>query len=255
MGRLGIHPGEHDHMATLEDAQWLADALAFDHDAPVGLQPAYRGTWANAMPLDPDGLPKMQPVRPLAEIESKSYWDNVGMAYGAAAEARFGDPIMLRYEDEPDAPRTDFSERFAGREELVSMYAMAARQADVLSEYLCLYRILEAGDGGNGKRFAASHLSAIPAADFGCLPVVYGIFDQHIVWTNAFALYRLRARVELLRLDHEGVTDVPGYLYAIPYSLAHGKADVLVSGHGHPFAKVARSLPIVKLLARLAVEP
>src|SRR5438445_738386 len=82
-------------------------------------------------------------------------WDSLTAVYGSAAELRFNGSYVIRYGGEDPAPVTDFIHRFIGREELVSMYAMAARQADQLSEYLCLYRILEAADQRNGKIFAA----------------------------------------------------------------------------------------------------
>lgn len=44
------------------------------------------------------------------------------------------------------------------------------------------------------------------------------------------------------------------YLYSIRNSLAHGKTGVLMGGHGSGFERAARALPVVKLLARVAVE-
>jgi hypothetical protein len=37
------------------------------------------------------------------------------------------------------------------------MYAIAARQADLLAEYLCLYRVLEGADGQNGTVSAGKY--------------------------------------------------------------------------------------------------
>ena len=44
MGTLGILPAPGDPVATLSDALWLADVVAFDHDAPVGVSPAGRAS-------------------------------------------------------------------------------------------------------------------------------------------------------------------------------------------------------------------
>jgi hypothetical protein len=74
---------------------------------------------------------------------------------------------------------------------------------------------------------------------------------------NAFAVYRRRARLRLRTLTAEGVTappEVARYLRELRNALAHGKHGVLVGDYGSQLAEVAEALPIVKLLARLAVE-
>jgi len=252
MGTMGILPMPGEPVATLSDALWLADVLAFDHDAPVGVSPAWEGEWPDMNPKDTRAVPASQPVHPFDDQLLHWYWDHLNAAYGAAAELRFNDSYVLRYDpDDIHAPSTRFSERFRGREEIVSLYAMAARQADLLSEYLCLYRVLEAVDGGNGKRFAATTLDRLADHDFGQLMVV----EPHETYedgTNAFEVYRERA---LRELDDLQAADVPAYLYGIRNSLAHGKKDVLVPRAGDQFVAAVRALPIVKLLARIAVEP
>jgi len=44
---------------------------------------------------------------------------------------------------------------------------MAARQPDPPSEYLCMYRVLQAADKTNGTAFAAANLPLINSHDFG----------------------------------------------------------------------------------------
>jgi hypothetical protein len=238
--------------ATVDDAMWLADVIAFDHDAPVGIHPASGGP--GAPPKDPDGLPQTQPVHPYADDLTTWYWDDISRAQGAAAELRFNDSYVLRYEDdEPRAPRRDFSTRFDGREQLVSMYAMAARQADPLSEYLCLYRILEAADSANGMRYAADLLPTFLAHDYGDLVIVDSIWAEAM--THVFEAYKFRAKMELATLQAQGVDDVPEHLYRIRNSLAHGRTDVLTGSFGSSYNAALRALPIIKLLARTVVEP
>jgi hypothetical protein len=254
-GTLGILPAPGDPVATIDDALWLADALAFDHDAPVGISPAWSGVYP-APPKDSAGIPPFQPVQPLGgDAFSLSYWQSLSVAYNAAAELRFNGSYVIRYEGDDPAPDTNFAHRFSGREELVSMYAMAARQADLLSEYLCLYRILEAADGRNGKSYAREALPRLDDHDFGILRVISpNPWDRSETAANAFAVYKERAVEELTNLATGGVADVPRYLYKIRNSLAHGKTDVLAHGRGEAFQDAARALPIVKLLARMAVE-
>lgn len=256
MGTLGILPSPtRTAVATLDDALWLADVLAFDHDAPVGVQPAMDGVWPDAKPKDANAVPPSQPVQPNAIMDAFLHWSTLNQAYGVAAELRFNGSYVIRYDDDDaDAPGTDFSVRFGEREELVALYAMAARQVDVLSEYLCLYRVLEAADARNGMTFSGQALPGLLGRDFGDLRVV-GPDNEYATGLNAFDEYRDRARAELASLDAEGVGDIPGYLYGMRNSLAHGKTNTLHLRSGDRFGRAVRALPIVKLLARLAVEP
>ena len=145
---------DNDAPSTIEDARWLADALAFDHDAPVGISPAFDGVWPDARPKDPAAHPAIEPVEPFGTAMTLHYWTSINQGYAAAAELRFNGSYVIRYDGEKDAPSTDFSCRFTGRKEWVGLYAMAARQPDPLAEYLCLYRVLEAMDKTNGKACA-----------------------------------------------------------------------------------------------------
>lgn len=183
------------------------------------------------------------------------YFDDLLKVFYAAAEIRFGESYCVRYglaEDRP--PSTDFRTRFADRQHLVSLYAMAARQADVLSEYLCLYRLLEARDSSNGKTFTAENLASLGSHDFGVLRVYRSLEDDD--WVNAFEVYRTRAKREMARLQRGGITtptQVASHLYAIRNSLAHGRSSVRVSDFDATVREVSRALSMVKLLARLAV--
>jgi len=250
MSSLGILPMEEDGpLATLEDAVWLADCLAFDHDAPVGVRPSAMNTEVRA---------PYEPVHPMPGTDSAHwYFDDVGQAFSATAEVRFGDSYCLRYDDEDDsAPRTDFTKRFAGLEQHLALYAMAARQADILAEYLCLYRVLEAADGGNGVEFASGQISSVLSHDFGVLQVMPLL--ELDAPTNAFEVYRDRAALGLEALRSRGLAsdrEIGEHLYAIRNSLAHGRRATRVGDFGTSVEEVARALPIVKLLARIVIEP
>jgi hypothetical protein len=249
-------------LATFEDAQWTADAMAFDHDAPVSVQPAmYGSVWdGDSRPRDANVVSPIQPVDGTLQLTPDRYWGELSAVYDSVVELRFHGCYGMRYIEEPwdwypesevtYHPTTEFRDRFGGREQLVTLYAMATRQADALSEYLCLYRVLESADGSNGKHFAQEHIGEILRRDFGELRV-FGIDSES--WTNAFRLYQHRARLEVGRLQADEV-DIPSYLYSLRNSLAHGKHNTLTSGNLGEVERVGRALPMVKLLARLAVE-
>lgn len=236
--------------AGLADASWIADCIAFDHDAPVGILPWFSNRQARY---------PAPPVVPWpGEDADHWYFRHVQLAHAAAVELRFGGSYCLRYEPEDDrSPGTDFARRFAGREGLLALYAMASRQADVLAEYLCLYRVLEGADGGKGMAFAAANLGRVLTHDYGVLPV-FPDTAGHGKFVDAFDVYRRRASSHLRGLARRGVmnpADVASYLYGIRNSLAHGKAGVRTADYGNGLRDVAGALPVVKLLARLAVEP
>jgi len=258
MGMLGILPMTPGGAGvSLEEALWLADALAFDHDAPIGVSPAVNGVFPNSDPKDPDADPPFQAIHPLADEWALFYWQSLNAAYGQAAELRFNGSYVIRYGDDGEGPSTDFSTRFSGREELVSLYAMAARQPDVLSEYLCLYRVLEAADQQNGKTSTTNLLPHLLRADFGELRVV-GLDLRYDNAPNAFEIYRERAESELNRLAGVGIRDIPAHLYGLRNGLAHGKpgsADIITGSDNDGLWLAARALPILKLLARLAIDP
>jgi hypothetical protein len=202
--------------ATVDDARWLADVFAFDHDAPIGIWPAMDGQDPPS-PIDPAASPQVQPVHPLEGSWTRWYWEHLQMAYGAAAENRFNGSCVLRYDpDDEESPSTDFTARFAGREELVGLYAMAARQVDPLSEYLCLYRLLEAADKKNGKTFIAKNLGGLQTKPFGDLRVIPDeLGAEYDDAPNAFEVYRERATAEIDRLTAAG-THIAGHLYKHP---------------------------------------
>lgn len=260
MGRLGIFPlGDGEPNPDLADALWLADAFAFDHDAPIGVLPTLKDVEAK----DPEAVPPLQPIEPYDGPLVTFYWKSLEIAYTAAADLRFGNSYAIRYECDSTDPGTNFRDRFRGRETRLAMYATAARQADVLAEYLCLYRILEDADlalkppgKGNGKAFAACTLPTLLDRDFGDLGVVGDDMagDGSVRWINAFEVYTGRARAELERLRAEGIDGVSAYLYRIRNRLAHGKRDIIAGAASGGFQDAARALPIVKLLARVAVE-
>src|SRR6266567_3042623 len=112
-GMLGVLPRlDGDPVATLDDALWLADAFAFDHDAPIGVRPAVTGVWPDVEPKDEAAIPPTQPVEPLEGPLVVFYWESLSTAYAAAAELRFNASYAIRYNDAdlPD-PGTNFSDR------------------------------------------------------------------------------------------------------------------------------------------------
>lgn len=258
-----LHPAGPD--PTYEDAQWIADAMAFDHDAPIGVQPAVTGSaWdPGSRIVDQTIRNPNPPIHPLFEAQRDRYWVALSEAHEVAAELRFNGTFAFRYEladgyrwrtagsqRASETVSTAFELRFGERRNMLAMYAMAARQADVMSEYLCLYRVLEAADGKNGMTFTKQYPEILDT-DFGELAIYDPVVEGESI--NAFDVYKRRAGLELASLNADNV-DVPQYLYELRNGLAHGKRKLLTSGNLGALESIARAVPIVKLLARLAIE-
>ncbi|MEZ4282296.1 MAG: hypothetical protein R3F21_22050 [Myxococcota bacterium] len=248
--------------AELADAIWLSEVMSFDHDAPFLVKPVYE--------VDPDaGTGEYELYRrreraesqdlPLApilgsdmKIDRHMYWQTMGEVAGAISDLRFGGNFALRYENGTGSPSTDFSCRLGEKREALSLYAMATRQFDPLSEYLCLYRVLEAADGQNGKAFSRANLRLLQRINFGTLLVDEPGSPRPAV--NAFEIYRERALRHVDALKRAAVIDIPAYLYDLRNRIAHGKYGTIRSIGDPAVSGVVAAIPIVKLLARIFVE-
>jgi hypothetical protein len=242
---LGAFPLDGGEPASLEDVLFLANCLAFDHDLPIMVAPS-RDNPASHAPL-------IAPIAPEpGQDPGRFYWSGLGEALGMAAAMRVGaGSVYLRY-DENHEHLAQFSERFADRLEPLGLYAMAARQVDALTEYLCLWRVLEWGDATNGKAFAEGHLGDLAAHAFGdCL-----VLDTSHRTVDAFETYRTRAlsRISSLRTAGKTDADIAAHLYANRNAIAHGRVGTLLHDFGDSMAGLGADLPIVKLLARMVVE-
>ncbi|MFJ4031489.1 methylamine utilization protein MauJ [Streptomyces griseoluteus] len=234
---------------TLETPSWeeirfLADCICYDHDSPTLVAQLLEGP---AAPYEPIGMKRSWLP---AEQQYQQVLEEVARH---AHEVRYSDALRMRYADEEsEDPLTRFSERFASRGEALALYTTAIRQVDLLSEYIGLYRVLEAPDKDNGKAFITRSLDHVETHDFGRL-MTWPLSLQPAEPIEVFGVLRERAlgRIEALRTAD---IDVAAHLYSIRNGLAHGKKDLILNDFGSTVDAVAADLPLVKLLARLGVE-
>ncbi|SEG26133.1 hypothetical protein SAMN04489712_104120 [Thermomonospora echinospora] len=233
--------------ADFDSTRFLADCLSFDHDLPTVVLPFFEQSHLHA-PYEPIG--SHVPWR----NSGQGYLEVLQMAADQVTQLRFSDPLQVRYSEEGD-PLTRFKQRFDGKGEPLGLYAMAIRQVDVLAEYLFLYRIAEWADRKNGKTFIGMYLDLIHDYDFGELwtisPPIGPAADQPEI--NVFDVYREQALGRIESLRTAGV-DVADWLYGFRNRLAHGKEGIMVREFGMDADAVAADLPLLKLLARIAIE-
>ncbi len=247
---LGPFPLDGGAPISLREAFFLGNCIAFDHDMPTVVRPAAHTPAAAASPIEPLKPP------PSGQPSGLWYYDSVGQALSAAADIRVGDPVQLRYEynDSDNTPDLRaFSSRFGARPEPLAMYAMATRQIDVFSEYIALYRILEFPQKNNGKKFIEDNLDLIETYNFGTL-LTSDDFSQGI---DVFKAYCARALGRVAHLRGDGLDNraIAARLYAIRNGLAHGKDDMIVDDSGAVLSDVGADVAIVRMLARMVVEP
>ncbi|MEU3620407.1 methylamine utilization protein MauJ [Streptomyces sp. NPDC006872] len=229
---------------SLEDVLFIADCTAFDHDSPTAVAPLHEPAVAPYAPIGHD--------RPWVSAH-RTYADVLESVAQQAHEIRYTDALRLRYSTYDD-PLTRFSHRFAGRTEPLALYAMAIRHVDLLAEYLGLYRVLEAPRSDNGISFINDHLDSLELYDFGKLLTIPAFLPEHSEEpVEVFSVLKERALGRVEALTTAGV-DIAKHLYAIRNGLAHGKKDLILNDFGNTVDAVAADLPLLKLLARIAVE-
>jgi hypothetical protein len=233
-------------VGSLEEVTFLADCVSFDHDMPTVVRPKAHSRDAMRRTIDP-----LFPWLP-AQEETLGYYASVEDMMGSASELRLGDVLLgLRYRERPALLR--FNPRFAGVEEALGLYTMATRQVEVLSEYLCLYRVLEWAKKDDGIRYAERHMNTLITHDYGEL---WG-YERGggLRRRNIFKMYAARCRKRLRELGAQGRSDheIAVHLYAIRNSLAHGKSKFTLDRAAN-VAEIGRDLLILKLLARLVIE-
>ncbi|MGW3661158.1 methylamine utilization protein MauJ [Streptomyces sp. NPDC005151] len=229
---------------SLEDVLFVADCIAFDHDSPTVVTPLQEPATAPYEPIGHD-----RPWLPA----NRTYRDTLDSVAQQAHEIRYTDMLRLRYGTYND-PLARFSRRFAARTEPLALYAMAIRHVDLLAEYMGLYRVLEAPRSSNGMDFITDHLDSLEGYDFGKLLTIPAFLPEHTEEpAEVFSVLKERALGRVEALTTAGI-DTAKHLYAIRNGLAHGKKDLILNDFGNAVDAVAADLPLLKLLARIAVE-
>ncbi|MEU3560484.1 methylamine utilization protein MauJ [Kitasatospora sp. NPDC006786] len=236
--------------APLDETAFFADCIAFDHDVPTLTTPASGHVKAPGTQI---GM-----HRPWIDRD-RQYEEALGSFFENLVDLRFTDSLRLRYGATGD-PLAQFHARFpGGRRQLLALYVMALRQTDTLGAYLCTYRVLECADGRNGKTFIENHLNEIAKYNFGELKTKgMALPGQPVSDFEVFETYRSLA---LNRLNHLRTSmrdaDIAENLYKHRNGLAHGspgRSNIAIQDYATQAATVEADFPLLKLLARIAVE-
>jgi len=243
-GLVPIRPGG-GPAPTIDDVLFLADCISFDHDLPTVVRPS-------AEAYADGGRPSGSLLPGPAASAGLWYSDVLPEAQELAAEMRLGAPVALRY-SEGERSLVQFETRFAGLTEALGFYAMALRELDEPGEFLGLYRVLAWADGGDGRSFVATHLKSVAEFDFGVLrtqPIRNGAA------MDVFERYRKLALARLGAFRSYGMSDseIADHLLGIRIDLARSGSAPGPNAVGAVVSGVAHDLPVVKLLARIALD-
>ena len=223
-------------------AVFFANVLAYVHDAPVGFWPLVGKPLTRSVFGDEKG--HHHSFEQIARIHELIHAGRVGSM--ASYDFKWSSPTGTSL----DVPVTT---AFGPATDLLAFYATALRQHDPLSEFLHYYRVLEAIDGANGKKWIANHLASLTTHKFGAL-LIDPDDPPRRPRRDLLQHYTRRA---VKRRDQLVATrvDIPTQLYNnLRCGIAHAKTGVKTFDFGPDVAEVTRDLPLTKMLARIAID-
>jgi hypothetical protein len=261
-----------EHQPTESIAWYYADCIAFEHDIPVIVLPnrsdferfGYR--YAVGGPArskqeyvgrDESGQIIKRTVRAQSAKDAvrNFYTEQLCSIFSEVREIRQGPLTYVLFRHGTSGARLDlpYSNTYSSAIQEVHLYAVALRQADALSEFLCYYRVIESATNSNGVDWVSRALNRLASHNFGRIEI--GRMPEPGS-RNLVAIWRRRALMRLLILGQQygSSVDIAKYLYQTNRcGIAHGRrivrADITPS-----YFEVVRDTYILKLLARLAID-
>jgi hypothetical protein len=254
-------------------AWYYADCIAYEHDIPVIVLPTrgdferfgYRyalggpiGSKQQYFGRDHSGRRiKRTCLVPRRNAVKEYYMEQLCTILGEVREIRQGPFTYIVFRHGRPGARIDlaYSTDYVKAAQDIHLYAVALRQADALSEFLCYYRVIESVTNSNGITWVAAAINRLGSHDFGRIEM--GYYLAAVPRTrNLLAIWRRRAfqRLSALRRHHSSASEIAKYLYKINRcGIAHGqkivRADITPS-----YFEVVRDTYVLKLLARLAID-
>lgn len=255
-----------------ESAAWYyADCIAFEHDIPVIVLPTrgdfdrFRYRFAHSGQTTPRTVhietdTGHSTARIIGGMSARRavkeyYCESLCAILENVREIRQGPLtfVHFRHHSGSETVNLPYTATYAPVAQEIHLYAVALRQVDALSEFLCYYRVIESATTSNGKAWIASSLYNLPGHDFGYIAIAHERVRRP---RNLLSIWRRRALRQLseLRNRYGSATEIARYLYnSTRCGIAHGRqivrADITPS-----YFEVVRDTSLLKLLARLAID-
>ncbi len=256
---------------TLEDALFWADCLAYLHDSPAFVRPAFEeferykyryvngGTQQGAVLTLVDEARdsvSYRPIKPFqpGTLEQTFFIRDYLHCLEMARESRHG-PLTFVDFNQRHGDQLPLRDLYSVAARSIHLYAVGLRQMDHSSEYLCYYRAIESHTGNNGKRWIGESLRDLKSLTEDRIFVHHSEYPgADPVDAIAFYMFRAQERIDELLIKWRDPAGVAKYLYNTNRcGLAHGHHIVPVNFDSSYF-ELAADVCVVKLLARLAVE-
>jgi hypothetical protein len=244
---LAVLPPLGSEHPSFEELVFYTNCLAYDHDLPTLLLPEY-------------GRVPVEPLRRHGRKHSRDrYCEEQCVVLESLGSLKWGSLqyVQFRWGDLEQAVDLSYSSQYRCAAKELSLYSLALRQFDPLSEFLHYYRIMESVDGKKGKNWIANNLERIGTFDFGFLELEDGLyFGNPKRRMNLFQLYRRRAQERLKQLPqlirNQPIQD---YFYHVNRcGIAHGRNNLRHYDFSTTVADIWKDLYVIKLLARIAIR-
>jgi len=256
------------------DAAFYADCIAFEHEFSTLAVP-------RADLLSEDEIPWEVFSRAKQDSPAARYveWLKEGCEVANRVNLGMERQVVFKYDwlyfdAPPDGiVRIGWSAAFKNVGTAVHLYNAALRQLDPLTQFLCFYRVVENITGNNGKRWVESALSGrmdyeVP---IWCVKTRRSMksligqaeyrrirskrFNNDRGYFNVLEVTRAKALLRLAALRRkDSDADIAKRLYnGNRCGIAHG-SDIRRHDLSDDFREIVRDLPLIRFLARLAIE-
>lgn len=160
-GNFYILANDSDVIVPYNLGVFYSDCLAFEHEMPTVAYP--NNNFSNEDIL--------WPLKPNKRKDLKELFFNAitdGIQAGNDVSNGIWLDILFKYDvlenktenfNGFEIVKVDFSNRFSQVEKAIHLYNTALKQADILSKYLCYYRVIENITGNNGKAWIENILT------------------------------------------------------------------------------------------------
>jgi len=162
--------------------------------------------------------------------------------------------ILFKTYNSKNQINLNYSQKYNKVSNELILYSSSLRQADFLSEYLCLYRVIESVSKSNGKVWIENALDRVLNYSFDKITIA----SEESVFTkkNLISIFKRRysARLKHLKKLHKSNKNIAEVLYHINRcGIAHGR-NIVNPIYGSSYFEIAKDTTLLKLLARLAIE-
>lgn len=238
-----------DKLVPLDFDQCLffADCIAYDHDIPVV---------AKLLDIGPEPELNVHRLKPydlknrIDYYTSTKYYDDLVATLESTYGMRYGFSIVnLLYDDfDEDNENLNFQKRFHGKDEALALYAVATRQADIMMEYLSLYRVVEWLSKSNGIDFINKVTPQIKKFKFNRI-----IAQEKTTSVNLMDVYKTDSSRVLMN-HAKNNRNTGEILYGIRCSIAHGQNNSISYKYPELYQNVVDNLYLLKTIVRMEIE-